>query len=66
MKTFKELYTELKEHELQTPTNVKAVRHYNDHELAAFLKRPENKGHRFIGKDKYGKPMTADLSSIEK
>lgn len=65
MKSFAEFYQELKENELHTDHNLNVVKHYNNQALVDFLKKPENKGHKFIGLDKHGKPLSADMTKTD-
>jgi hypothetical protein len=41
---------------------VKTVKHADNHEMVQFLKEPENRKHKFLGLDKFGRPHTTEIN----
>ena len=69
MKSFDQLLSYLKESTESSLTDKNGVhhhtmKHHDDMEMTHFLKSPEGAGHEFVGKDRYGKPHTADKRPV--
>lgn len=67
MKTFSQLYQELKESAPATfvdrhGTKISSIKHHDNDELAQFLQSDDGEGHMYIGKDEHGKPHSAKMT----